>query len=157
MASKPKETKSTKSAKKTVKKKAASAVKRTPSAKKPAAKVKKAEQMRPCDKFFNRELSWLEFNNRILHEARDTKNPLLERLNFLSITASNLDEFYIVRVASLRDMASVNFEEKDLAGLSVNEQLTRIDEKTRVLMNLMYSTVPQLGLNGFSSAFIIPS
>ena len=140
MASKTKDTKSTKSAKKTVKKKAAGTAKRTSSVKKPAVKAKKAEQMRPCDKFFNRELSWLEFNNRILHEARDTKNPLLERLNFLSITASNLDEFYIVRVASLRDMASVNFEEKDLAGLSVNEQLKRIDEKTRTLMGLMYST-----------------
>ncbi|HBY32756.1 MAG TPA: RNA degradosome polyphosphate kinase, partial [Clostridiales bacterium] len=55
-------------------------------------------------RYFNRELSWLEFNNRILFESRDTKNPLLERLKFLSITASNMDEFYIVRVASLRDL-----------------------------------------------------
>ena len=91
-------------------------------------------------KYFNRELSWLEFNDRILNEARDNKNPLLERLNFLSITASNLDEFYIVRVASLRDMESVDFAEKDIAGFSVKEQLTRIDEKTRVSMDLMYST-----------------
>ncbi len=91
-------------------------------------------------RFYNRELSWLEFNDRILHEARDTKNPLLERLNFLSITASNLDEFYIVRVASLRDMQSVNFEEKDIAGLTVGEQLARIDAKTRKSMALMYST-----------------
>ena len=131
MASKSKTPKSTK---KTVKKKVTAAEKVS------AAKDKKPVLMRPCDKFYNRELSWLEFNNRILHEARDTKNPLLERLNFLSITASNLDEFYIVRVASLRDMASVNFEEKDLAGLTVNEQLTRIDDKTRKLMTLMYST-----------------
>ena len=131
MASK---TKDPKSAKKTVKKKAAAGAKKT------TATVKNEVLMRPCDKFFNRELSWLEFNNRILNESRDTKNPLLERLNFLSITASNLDEFYIVRVASLRDMASVNFEEKDLSGLSVNEQLTRIDDKTRKLMSLMYST-----------------
>jgi len=100
----------------------------------------KAETLKPSDRFYNRELSWLEFNNRILHEARDTKNPLLERLNFLSITASNLDEFYIVRVASLRDMASIDFEEKDIAGLTVNEQLTRIDSKTRQLMTQMYST-----------------
>ncbi len=123
--------------KKTSKKKAQAGAK---SSKKTVIKLKKPEQMKPGDKFYNRELSWLEFNNRILHEARDTKNPLLERLNFLSITASNLDEFYIVRVASLRDMASVNFEERDLAGLTVNEQLSLIDDKTRKLMHLMYST-----------------
>ncbi|MCQ2481894.1 MAG: RNA degradosome polyphosphate kinase [Clostridia bacterium] len=102
--------------------------------------------------FFNRELSWLEFNDRILHEARDTKNPLLERLKFLSITASNLDEFYIVRVASLRDMLSMNYEEIDIAGLTVNDQLVKIDAKTRESMSIMYSTynrslVPALAHN----------
>lgn len=92
------------------------------------------------ERYFNRELSWLEFNDRILFESRDTKNPLLERLKFLSITASNLDEFYIVRVASLRDMLSVNYNEREISGLTVGEQLSRIDVKTRRSMALMYST-----------------
>lgn len=116
------------------------------------ADSKKVSKTIESKEFFNRELSWLEFNDRILHEARDTKNPLLERLKFLSITASNLDEFYIVRVASLRDMRSMNYEEIDIAGLTVNEQLLRIDSKTRESMSIMYSTynrslVPSLAHN----------
>ena len=91
-------------------------------------------------RYFNRELSWLEFNNRILFESRDTKNPLLERLKFLSITASNMDEFYIVRVASLRDLLSVNYNELDISGRTVKEQLVQIDQKARATMALMYST-----------------
>lgn len=91
-------------------------------------------------KYFNRELSWLEFNDRILFESRDTKNPLLERVKFLSITASNLDEFFIVRVASLRDMLSIDYNERDISGLTVSDQLVQIDKKTRVSMALMYST-----------------
>ncbi|MCR4688291.1 MAG: RNA degradosome polyphosphate kinase [Saccharofermentans sp.] len=101
---------------------------------------KYASPLSKNSKFYNRELSWLEFDDRILHEARDTKNPLLERLNFLSITASNLDEFYIVRVASLRDMKSIGLEDKDIAGFTTSEQLESIDAKTRRTMALMYST-----------------
>lgn len=105
------------------------------------------------ERFFNRELSWLEFNDRILFESRDTKHPLLERVKFLSITASNLDEFYIVRVASLRDMQSIQYNERDISGLTVDEQLERIDAKTRSSMALMYSTytrslVPSLHAHG---------
>ena len=60
------------------------------------------------ENYVNRELSWLEFNYRILGEARDKTTPLFERLKFLSITASNLDEFFMVRVASLKDMVHAN-------------------------------------------------
>ena len=67
--------------------------------------------------YVNRELSWIEFNYRVLSEARDKSTPLFDRLKFLSITASNLDEFYMVRVASLKDMVHAKYAKKDIAGL----------------------------------------
>ena len=65
--------------------------------------------------YVNRELSWLEFNYRVLSESRDKSIPLFERLKFLSITASNLDEFYMVRVASLKDMVHAKYTKPDIA------------------------------------------
>lgn len=92
------------------------------------------------DNYVNREISWLEFNYRILGEARDKSIPLFERLKFLSITASNLDEFFMVRVASLKDMVHAKYNKPDIAGLKPAEQLTRIMAKTHELVNLQYST-----------------
>ena len=77
------------------------------------------------EKYMNRELSWIGFNYRILSEARDKANPLFERLKFLSITSSNLDEFFMVRVASLKDMINADCDKKDIAGMTPKEQ----DEK----------------------------
>lgn len=103
--------------------------------------------------FLNRELSWLEFNTRILKEAKDKTNPLLERLKFLSITASNLDEFFMIRVASLMDMVHAKYTKKDFAGMTPEEQLKKISEKTHDLVELQYSTynrsfLPQLKQKG---------
>ncbi len=64
--------------------------------------------------YYNRELSWIAFNNRVLGEARDKTLPLFERIKFLSITASNLDEFFMVRVASLKDMVNAGYTKKTL-------------------------------------------
>ncbi|MGI6077709.1 MAG: RNA degradosome polyphosphate kinase [Fastidiosipilaceae bacterium] len=106
------------------------------------------------DKFVNRELSWLEFNERVLKEARDRKNPLMERLSFLSITQSNLDEFFMVRVASLHDQFNVDYSKLDISGLLPGEQLEAISECAHAMMYRMYSTynrsiLPRLEKEGF--------
>lgn len=89
-------------------------------------------------KYVNRELSWLEFNYRVLSEAKDKNLPLFERLKFLSITASNLDEFFMVRVASLKDMVHAKYTKKDIAGMTAEEQLVEIGKKTHKLVEDQY-------------------
>lgn len=88
----------------------------------------------------NRELSWIKFDRRVLNEARDKSIPLLERLKFVSITSSNLDEFFMVRVASLKDMVHAGYKKRDIAGMTATEQLTAINKETRKLVDLQYST-----------------
>lgn len=92
------------------------------------------------ENYVNRELSWLEFNYRVLSEARDKTLPLFERLKFLSITASNLDEFFMVRVASLKDMVHAKYSKPDIAGMKPLDQLEKISVKTHELVALQYST-----------------
>lgn len=91
--------------------------------------------------YVNRELSWLKFNARVLSEARDKSLPLFERLKFLSITASNLDEFFMVRVASLKDQVHAGYEKKDLAGMTPKEQLKEISDRTHELVQVQYNTL----------------
>ena len=103
--------------------------------------------------YTNRELSWLQFNERCLSEARDHSNPLFERLKFLSITASNLDEFFMVRVASLKDMVNADYKKPDIAGMTAQEQLNAVGEAVHRFVDMQYSTynrslLPQLEQNG---------
>lgn len=100
---------------------------------------KEKDYLKP-EYYENRELSWLKFNYRVLNEARDKNIPLLERLKFVSITSSNLDEFFMVRVASLKDMVHAGYKKTDIAGMTAKEQLEAINKDTRSLVEMQYST-----------------
>ena len=107
----------------------------------------------PSPLFFNRELSWIEFNARVLHEARRTDIPLMERLKFLAIVSSNFDEFFMVRVAAIKRQRRHSPEQRDLAGLTPQEQLERISNRAHQVVGLQYETLmdqvlPQLAQQG---------
>lgn len=112
------------------------------------------EQYKKPEYYRNRELSWISFDERILNEARDRSIPLFERLKFESITSSNLDEFFMVRVASLRDQENSGYNKPDLAGMTPSQQIDAILKETHALVNTQYSTynrslVPSLRNIGF--------
>ena len=88
--------------------------------------------------YINRELSWMQFNERVLSEAEDLSNPLFERLKFLSISASNLDEFFMVRVASLKDMINADYKKLDIAGMTAKEQLSAVLDNVHDFVDKQY-------------------
>lgn len=99
--------------------------------------------------FINREISWIRFNERVLEEAESNTHPLLERLKFLSIFTSNLDEFFMIRVSGLKEQIDANIHERANDGMSPNEQLVKIHETLRSLLErhskaLMEDVLPKL-------------
>ena len=107
----------------------------------------------------NRELSWMDFNLRVLEEAIDRENPLMERLRFLAITASNLDEFFMVRVAGVKAQVNSGYTTPDVSGLTPEKLLAQLTEKIRVFVDRQYSCLhrsiePMLKRN--SIAFLEP-
>ncbi len=106
-------------------------------------KEKELKRFEDPKNYVNRELSWLEFDYRVLNEARDESVPLFERLKFLSISASNLDEFFMVRVATLKDLVREDHKVEDIAGLRPQQQLDLIGEKAHELVEDQYSIYSQ--------------
>src|SRR6476661_1251604 len=113
----------------------------------------------PQENYLNRELSWLEFNARVLEEAADPTNPLLERLKFAAIFSSNLDEFFEVRVAGLQQQLYAGIEPQDFGadGLGPAQQLVEIDARAHRLVAEQYRILgeqiaPGLAANGIEWA-----
>jgi polyphosphate kinase len=103
--------------------------------------------------YFNREISWLEFNNRVLHEAFDPRTPLLERLKFMAIFSSNLDEYFMVRVAALKEQVSAKVTRKSADGLTPQAQLDLLSQRLHPMVtqqhrHFEHALRPQLATKG---------
>ena len=121
----------------------------------PAATAAAIDNQLPENRYLNRELSWLDFNARVLALAADTSLPLLERAKFLAIFASNLDEFYMVRVAGLKRRDEMGLTVRSADGLTPREQLRRLEDRTRQLATrhalvFLDSVRPALAQHGIS-------
>src|SRR5215210_1031069 len=103
--------------------------------------------------FINRELSWLEFNQRVLNEALDSSNPLLERVKFFCIVSSNLDEFFEVRVAGIKQQIESDVVARSIDGLTATETFRAVMKRVRRMIEVQYrcwreDLMPQLAENG---------
>lgn len=96
------------------------------------------------ENFYNRDLSWLEFNRRVLEEAEEKSNPLFERIKFLAIVSSNFDEFFKVRVAGLKAQQESTLSIKDISGMIAEEQLPKIRKRVEEIVNIQYETYDKL-------------
>jgi len=114
-------------------------------------KVHSGEKSESTPLFFNRELSWLEFNRRVLEEAMDPSVPLLERLKFLCIVSSNFDEFFQIRVAYVKRQILLGNQVNCPSGLRPSEQLDRIRKEVREIVDLQYRTLYEEILPGLAS------
>lgn len=106
------------------------------------AQVKKAAEKKSAEKktyYYNRELSWMDFNARVLEEAQKKDNPIMERLRFLAITGSNLDEFFMVRVAGVKSQVHSGYTKPDDSGMTPKELLAALEKKTHDFMEKQYS------------------
>jgi len=100
--------------------------------------------------YCNREISWLKFNARVLSEARDEEIPFFERVKFLSISSSNLDEFFMVRIASLKDMVHASYDKADIAGLTPKQQLKKLYTAVHDFVGVQYDTYRNMIVPGLA-------
>ncbi|UKI53620.1 MAG: hypothetical protein L6V86_00650 [Treponema sp.] len=103
-------------------------------------------------RFFNRELSWIEFNGRVLHQALRTELPLLERLQFLSIVSSNFDEFFMVRVASVKRQLFTNPDFVDISGLTPKLVLHQISSRSHQIVREQHDCLKTIFFRGFQKS-----
>ncbi|WP_276354189.1 polyphosphate kinase 1 [Cohnella caldifontis] len=106
--------------------------------------TRQSPSYRPVNRYLNRDLSWIEFNRRVLEEAEDAATPLLERLQFLAITASNLDEFMGVRVAGLKDQRKAGMNKTDFTGYTPQGLIKRVMKRTERFIRDQYRTYREL-------------
>lgn len=123
--------------------------------KRPRQRGKRAQDFRNPSYFIDRELSWLKFNDRVIEEAEDPATPLLDRLKFIGIASSNLDEFFMVRVSGIQEQVAANVRSKNQAGFSPGEQFDRVHRAAHEQLERLYRAYGSLVLPALSAEGIV--